>query len=251
MLSKDKLTGTPDNLSSEEVRRFDALAEEWRKPDGAFHTVLEFNRVRLHHILNEIQRHFGDKPLSILDVGCGAGILTEPLARAGHQVLGIDASAVNIRVARQNGWELSANLSYRHCLSQTLVEEGAGFDLVLNTEVVEHVPDPARLLKECGELVKPGGMMMVATLNRTWKSYLIGIIGAEYVLRALPKGTHSWRAFVTPDEVTHALSPLGFSCHSPKGMSYNPLSRRWRLCSSDKVNYLMSAIKDDSIQSDA
>lgn len=251
MLSKDKLTGTPDNLSPEEVRRFDALAEEWRKPDGAFHTVLEFNRVRLHHILNEIQRHFGNKPLSILDVGCGAGILTEPLARAGHQVLGIDASAVNVRVARQNGWNLAANLSYRHCLSQTLVEEGARFDLVLNTEVVEHVPDPARLLQECGELVKPGGMMVVATLNRTWKSYLVGIIGAEYVLRALPKGTHSWQAFVTPDEVTQALSPLGFCCHSPKGMSYNPLTRRWRLSDSDKVNYLMSAIKGPPIQQDA
>lgn len=251
MLSKDKLTGTPDNLSPEEVRRFDALAQEWRKPDGAFHTVHEFNRVRLHHILNEIQRHFGDAPLSILDVGCGAGILTEPLARAGHQVLGIDASAVNIRVARQNGWELAANLSYRHCLSQALLEEGASFDLVLNTEVVEHVPDPARLLRECGALVRPGGMMVVATLNRTWKSYLIGIIGAEYVLRALPKGTHSWSAFVTPSEVVDALSSQGFSCDPPAGMSYNPLTRRWRLGSSDKVNYLMSAFKGSSIQQDA
>ncbi|TKB50349.1 bifunctional 2-polyprenyl-6-hydroxyphenol methylase/3-demethylubiquinol 3-O-methyltransferase UbiG [Ferrimonas sediminicola] len=251
MLSKDNLTGDTDNLSPEEIRRFDALAEEWRKPDGAFKTVLAFNQVRLQHILAEIRRHFGRRSLSILDVGCGAGLLTEPLAGAGHQVLGIDASAVNIRVARKNGWELSANLSYRHCLTEVLCREQARFDLVLNTEVVEHVPNPVQLLQECAELVKPGGMMVVATLNRTWQSYLIGIIGAEYLLKALPKGTHSWRAFVTPAEIGAALAPLGFHCASPQGMAYNPLSGHWRLCRGSKVNYLVSAIKDDSSQSDA
>lgn len=242
MLYKDKLTNASNNLNASEIERFDALAYEWRNPNGAFANVLAFNEIRLKYIRSEILGHFGNKPISILDVGCGAGLLTQPLAEMGHEVVGIDASGVNIDVASHHGRFLK-NLAYRHTLSNTLLNEEKRFDLVLNTEVVEHVPYPARLLAECGELVMPGGMMIVATLNRTWQSFVIGIIGAEYILRALPIGTHSWRAFVTPEEIKHALQTSSFSFGEPRGMRYNPICKRWRLTNSDKVNYLLTARK--------
>ena len=244
MLYKDSLSIARNNLNPQETARFDALAHAWRDPNGAFATVLSFNEIRLTYIKAEMAKHFGCKTISIVDVGCGAGLLTQPLAEMGHQVLGIDASGVNIDVANHHGGAFS-NLTYRHTLSEALLKEEQRFDLVLNTEVVEHVPDPAALLKECGELVSPGGMMIVATLNRTWQSYLIGIIAAEYLLRALPKGTHEWRAFVTPDEVKNALLSHEFVFGEAKGMTYNPLTKRWRLTNSDRVNYLLSAIKSE------
>jgi 2-polyprenyl-6-hydroxyphenyl methylase/3-demethylubiquinone-9 3-methyltransferase len=230
------------NINQEEVAKFDALAEEWRNPKGKFSTVIAFNHERLRYVKQTIAERFGDQKITVLDVGCGAGLLTQPLAECGHSVIGIDASEVNIEVANRHGKGLD-NLNYRHVLSRTLVQEGQRFDLVLNTEVLEHVPDPTQLLEECAQLVAPGGIMILATLNRTWQSYLVGIIGAEYILRALPKGTHDWHAFVTPQEIENTLTQQGFTMSQPVGMAFNPLTRQWRLCPSDKVNYLVTGYR--------
>ncbi|SDJ72988.1 3-demethylubiquinone-9 3-methyltransferase [Ferrimonas sediminum] len=254
MLHRDKLSpALGANLSEQEIRKFDALAEAWWDPDGPFKTVLAFNAVRLQYIENTIDAHFSapigatdavsGQPLTVLDLGCGAGLLAEPLARRGHQVTAIDASAHNIEVARRHAHRSGTRVTYRHCLAGALLQERRQFDVVLNTEVVEHVPDPRALLTECAHLLKPGGLLIVATLNRTIKSYLVGIIGAEYVLRALPRGTHDWNAFVTPTEIIRAIAPLGFEINDLTGMSYNPFSRRWRLSHSADVNYLLSARK--------
>jgi len=240
MIHKDHLS----NIDKQQIKKFDALAHEWRNPDGKFATVMSFNQVRLSYIKSKITAHFGAKKLSILDVGCGAGLLTQPLAELGHQVLGIDASEFNVQVASRHGKHLD-NLNYSHALSGSLVEDKRVFDLVLNTEVVEHVPEPQQLLAECGQLVRPGGMVITATLNRNLFSFLIGIVGAEYILKALPKGTHSWRAFVTPAEVKQALGHQEFLFGSTQGMSYNPLSRKWKLTNWDKVNYLLDAYKKE------
>ncbi|ORT50154.1 hypothetical protein ST37_09570 [Vibrio sp. qd031] len=230
------------NVDAAEVAKFDQLAHDWRDPNGRFSSVLAFNQVRLGYIQQQIIDHFGDKPISILDVGCGAGLLTQPLAELGHQVVGIDASHVNVRVATHHGKGID-NLEYRHCLSAELLSENKHFDLVLNTEVLEHVPDPSQLLEECAQLVHSQGMMILATLNRTWQSFLIGIIGAEYVLKALPIGTHDWRAFVTPQELENTLKPLGFHLGRATGMSYNPLTKKWRTTASTAVNYLVSVTR--------
>jgi 2-polyprenyl-6-hydroxyphenyl methylase/3-demethylubiquinone-9 3-methyltransferase len=248
MLLKDTLTKPQTsnqdlpNISDDEIAKFDALANEWRDPNGKFANVLAFNRARLSYVKQQISAHFGPKKISILDVGCGAGLLTQPLAEMGHSVVGIDASGVNIEVASRHAKGLE-NLQYRHVLSQSLLQETQRFDLVLNTEVLEHVPDPTKLLQECSQLVSPHGIMILATLNRTWQSYLIGIIGAEYILRALPKGTHDWRAFVKPKEIEHTLSQKGYTLSQAVGMSFNPLSNSWRLTKSDKVNYLLTAYR--------
>ncbi|MCK6262134.1 bifunctional 2-polyprenyl-6-hydroxyphenol methylase/3-demethylubiquinol 3-O-methyltransferase UbiG [Vibrio sp. ZSDE26] len=251
MRLKNKLTYTQDsngqNLRPEEVAKFDELAHEWRNPKGKFASVLAFNQVRLQYITTEITHQYGSKKIRILDVGCGAGLLTQPLAEAGHEVLGIDASQVNISVANHHGKHLP-NLHYRHALSDALVADTrnnllTAFDLVINTEVLEHVPNPRLLLEECCALVAPLGILIIATLNRTWQSYLIGIIGAEYILRALPVGTHSWKSFVTPSEVEQAICPLGFKVNQIEGMRYNPLTQQWKFARSYDVNYLLSAVR--------
>ncbi|USD39501.1 bifunctional 2-polyprenyl-6-hydroxyphenol methylase/3-demethylubiquinol 3-O-methyltransferase UbiG [Ferrimonas sp. SCSIO 43195] len=254
MLHRDKLS--PElaaNLSEREIEKFDALAEAWWDPDGPFKTVLAFNAVRLQYITDAIDAHLADaaglgqtsenQPLTVLDVGCGAGLLAEPLARQGHRVTAIDASAHNIEVARRHARLSATQVDYRHCLTTALLQERQQYDVVLNTEVVEHVPDPQALLTECGQLLKPGGLLIVATLNRTIKSFFVAIIGAEYVLRALPRGTHDWRAFVSPTEIIQAIAPQGFEINDLTGMSYNPFSRRWRPSHSADVNYLLSARK--------
>ncbi len=251
MLLKDKLSSPKninckeDNIDETEVAKFDALAHEWRNPNGKFANVLAFNQVRLRYVLEEIQHHFGDRKIRILDVGCGAGLLTQPLAEAGHHVLGIDASHVNVEVASKHGKALP-NLRYRQALVETLIEERQHnvemeYDLVLNTEVVEHVPDPNALLSDCADLVAANGIMVVATLNRTLMSFLVGIIGAEYILRALPIGTHYWPAFVTPEEIKTTLEPKGFCLNQSIGMAFNPFTKNWKFTSSDKVNYLITA----------
>jgi 2-polyprenyl-6-hydroxyphenyl methylase/3-demethylubiquinone-9 3-methyltransferase len=244
MLKKDQISQPHNNVDEKEIAKFTALAHDWRDPNGRFASVLAFNEIRLSYITSQLNRYFGGRKLSILDVGCGAGLLTQPLAELGHYVVGIDANATNIEVAKFHSRHLH-NLSYRHELSHTLLQESQRFDLVLNTEVIEHVPNPAQLLEECGELVSAEGMMIVATLNRTLLSYLVGIVGAEYILKALPKGTHSWTSFVTPYEVQKALRSKGFTIGNAQGMTYNPLTKKWRLTHSDKVNYILPAFKNE------
>jgi len=249
MLRKDILRppnnarGTADAV---EVARLSALAEEWWRPDGAFNVVHGFNEARLSLLVEDISRHFArgrgaPRPLEglhVLDVGCGAGLVAERLAHLGANVLGIDASARNIEIAREHAAMSDVNIDYRHCLPEQLDASVAQFDVVLTFEVVEHVADVPRFLQACASLVVKGGVLAVATLNRTLKSFLFGIIGAEYLLKLLPPGTHDWRKFVTRAELEHSIAPLGFRSIAAHGLSFNPITRGWSATPSLSVNYL-------------
>lgn len=237
MLDRSQLTPI-NNISPDEWYKFEGLAHAWRDDNGPFRRVLAFNRCRAACINDLIDHHQDDAHLEILDIGCGAGILTEAVAGTNRQVTGIDVSGHNIEVARFHAQQRNHNLHYRHCLAHTLLEEPTRFDVVLNTEVVEHVPDPAQLIRQSAQLVKPGGLLIIATLNRTWLSYLVAIIGAEYLLKALPKGTHDWHHFVTPEEVAVAASSVGCTPITALGMAMNPVNGRWRITNSTAVNYL-------------
>jgi 2-polyprenyl-6-hydroxyphenyl methylase/3-demethylubiquinone-9 3-methyltransferase len=234
-----------------EVARFDALAEEWWNPQGAFKPVHAFNAARRDYIIDVIDRHFvrdtqgpaDFRGLRILDVGCGAGLLCEPLADLGAEMVGIDAAARNIAIARRHAAETGRRIDYRHQLAQHVAAEDERFDVVLNTEVIEHVADPAGLMRDCGMLVIPGGLMIVATLNRTLRAYFLAIVGAEYVLRWLPKGTHDWRRFLRPEEIRRMIQPYGLRTIEETGVTYNPLRRHWRLSRDTGVNYMLAAVK--------
>ncbi|MDJ0948840.1 MAG: bifunctional 2-polyprenyl-6-hydroxyphenol methylase/3-demethylubiquinol 3-O-methyltransferase UbiG [Alphaproteobacteria bacterium] len=254
MLVKDHLDQPwPDaaTVDPAEVERFTALAEEWWKPDGKFRAMHKFNPVRRDYIVDRIADHFGrdvsaDAPfagLAILDVGCGAGLLCEPLAAHDAHVIGIDATARNVEIARWHAAESGLTVDYRHCLAAHVLEQGERFDVVLNTEVVEHVSDPEQLMKECSALVKPGGIMIVATLSRTLRAFLLAIVGAEYVLRWLPKGTHDWRRFLRPDEISAMVGRHGLETKDVTGVSFNPIADRWRLSGDTGVNYMLLAAK--------
>lgn len=255
MLSKDRL-GRPwpqsKTVDPNEIARFTALAEEWWNPNGKFRPIHMFDPVRRDYIADRIARHFRRDSedeaalagLSILDVGCGAGLLCEPLAERGAHVVGIDATARNIEIARWHAAQSRLDVDYRHCLAEHVIETSERFDVVLNTEVIEHVADPERLMKECCDLVKPGGVMIVATLNRTLRSFLLAIIGAEYVLRWLPKGTHDWKRFLRPSEIGAMIEPHGLEVSDVTGVSFSPVASRWRLSGDTSVNYMLLAVKE-------
>ena len=240
-------------MDPKEIARFESLAEEWWKPDGKFRTVHAFNAARRDYIIDRICRRFarddGDQGglagLSVLDVGCGAGLLCEPLAARGADVVGIDPTARNIAIARWHAAESGLPVDYRHCLAQHVLETGARFDIVLNTEVVEHVADPRQLMQDCCDLVAPGGIMVVATLNRTLRAFFLAIVGAEYVLRWLPRGTHDWRRFLRPDEISAMITDHGLVTSEVTGLIYNPVAGRWRLSRDSAVNYMLLAAKED------
>lgn len=246
MLDKSK-KGTPrekQNYSDEEIARFDELAESWWDPEGEYKTALEFNRARTTIMIHEICHHFGRSPgmpnpfhdLKILDVGCGGGLISEAMAKEGAEVTGIDASAVSIEVARRHAQQSDLTIDYRHCLVEELGDD-THYDVVINAEVVEHVPDQKALIKDSTRLVRPGGMLILATLNRTLASYLIAILGAEYVMGYLPKGTHSWRKFVKPRQLDKWVGRdfyKTFKC----GLAMNPFNQKWRRSRGMRVNYM-------------
>ncbi len=246
MLRKDERKGVKPTADAAEVAKFNALAEEWWKPGGAFKVVHEFNAARVQYLSQQLPALSGrcpirEAPLSglrLLDAGCGAGLVSEPMARLGAEVTGIDASERNVMVARHHAEQAGAAVSYRHALPEDLVAEGAAFDIVLSLEVVEHVADAGSFLAAIGRLVKPGGLAVIGTLNRTPQSYVKAIIGAEYVLRWLPRGTHAWGKFVRPEEVAGHLAPLGFGVVETKGVALNPLTFRWSVNDDTSVNYL-------------
>jgi len=266
MLDKSRLSPSLNNdrksaLDTEkEIAKFNELANEWRDPKGKFKHILAFNQTRLIAIEDAIAYHFDrdlnqDVPfsdLSLLDIGCGAGLLCEPLAWQGAKVSGIDASSHNIALARQHAHNNSVTVDYRHCLAESLLTDekqaktsaAEQYDVVLNTEVIEHVADQEALINVCCQLLKPGGLLIMATLNRTLKSYLFAIIGAEYLMRYLPKGTHDWRFFVTPKEIDTMITPHGLRTVKAEGMSFNPLTKKWKVTNSTDVNYLLYAIKN-------
>lgn len=246
MLRKDELKAAKPTADAAEVARFNALADEWWKPDGAFKVVHQFNGVRVAYLSEQLPALFGRAAadtapldgLRMLDAGCGAGLVAEPMARLGATVVGIDASERNVRVARYHAEQAGVAVTYRHALPEDLNEEDERFDIVLSLEVVEHVADVGTFLRAVGQLVKPDGVLVIGTLNRTPQSFVKAIIGAEYVLGWLPKGTHDWRKFVRPEEVRGHVAPLGFAPIALKGVALNPLTFRWSVGEDTSVNYL-------------
>jgi 2-polyprenyl-6-hydroxyphenyl methylase/3-demethylubiquinone-9 3-methyltransferase len=240
-----------NTIDSAEVAKFTAMADEWWDENGKFRPLHLFNPVRIRYIRDSITAQFGkktqgSKPLSgirILDIGCGGGLLAEPLARLGATVTGVDASEKNIRVATLHAKKSGVAIQYKHAAAEDLVRKKQQFDVVLAMEIVEHVADVNAFLSACAALVKPGGLLFVATLNRTPKSFLFGIVGAEYVMRWLPRGTHDWRKFLKPSEIAEAITPKGFSVEDIKGVSYRLLTADFLLTNDPSVNYLLRASK--------
>jgi 2-polyprenyl-6-hydroxyphenyl methylase/3-demethylubiquinone-9 3-methyltransferase len=245
------------SVDPEEVAKFAALAEDWWDPGGKFAPLHRLNPLRLTFIRDRIAAHKGrdalsERPLDglrVLDIGCGGGLLCEPLARLGAQVAGIDAAEENVAAAARHAALSGLDIDYRHSTAEALAAEalspgGARFDLVLNMEVVEHVADVAAFLEASAALVAPGGAMALATLNRTPKSFALAIVGAEYLLRWLPRGTHDWRKFQRPSELVAALRGAGLDTRELTGVVYNPLTGAWRLAPHDlDVNYMIFAVK--------
>jgi len=236
-------------IDPEEVDRFSRIAAQWWDPAGKFRPLHKFNPVRLAYIRDHVAARFGRDPLAarpldgvrILDIGCGGGLLCEPMARLGATVVGVDPAERNIEVARLHAAESGLDIDYRATTAEALADAGERFDVVLNMEVVEHVADIDLFISRTGEMVKPGGLMFVATINRTLKALGLAIIGAEYVLRWLPRGTHRYEKLVRPQELETALSKAGLSVIDQTGVSYNPLADRWSRSKDMDVNYMLLA----------
>jgi 2-polyprenyl-6-hydroxyphenyl methylase/3-demethylubiquinone-9 3-methyltransferase len=248
MSPQSNIPGGPSTVDPAEVARFSKLSEEWWDPQGRMAPLHKINPLRLGWIRDTACRKFNRNPrslkslerLRILDIGCGAGLLSEPLARLGAQVIGIDPSDSNIAAAKVHAARSNVLIDYR----ATTVEEMGNlerFDIVLAMEVVEHVTDVGLFLQRCAALMKPQGMMVVSTLNRTLKSFALAIVGAEYVLRWLPRGTHQWSKFVTPGELAQHLHKSRLEIAEQTGVVYTPFADRWSLSSDMDVNYMVTA----------
>ena len=236
------------SIDPDEVAKFTAMAAEWWDPKGKFKPLHKFNPVRLGFIRDTIEAHFDLAPdarkpfdgLRFLDIGCGGGLVSEPMRRLGAEMVSVDASEANIKTAMTHAEQGGLDIDFRAGTVEALIEAGeAPFDVVLNLEVVEHVADPDQFLVDCAGLVKPGGLMIVATLNRTAKAFALAIFGAEYVLGWLPKGTHEFEKFLRPGEIEAPLSRAGLDVDAPQGVSFNPIADQWRLSNDHKVNYMM------------
>jgi 2-polyprenyl-6-hydroxyphenyl methylase/3-demethylubiquinone-9 3-methyltransferase len=236
-------------VDTAEVERFSRLAAEWWNPRGSMAALHKFNPVRLAYIRDQATARFERDPkrldclkgLRFLDIGCGGGILSEPLARIGAEVVGADPSANNIEVGKLHAAKTGVTVDYRCTTAEALADAGERFDIVLAMEVVEHVADVGLFLRRCAEMVKPGGLMVTATLNRTLKSFALAIVGAEYVLRWLPRGTHQWDKFITPQELQAALEKSRLRVIDERGVIYNLLADKWQLSRDMDVNYMLTA----------
>jgi 2-polyprenyl-6-hydroxyphenyl methylase / 3-demethylubiquinone-9 3-methyltransferase len=235
-----------------EVERFSALAAEWWAPRGKMAQLHKFNPIRLGYVRDQAAARFDRDPkrldsmkgLRMLDIGCGGGILSEPLARLGADMVGVDPAENNIAAAKQHAEQSGLAIDYRCTTAEELADAGELFDIVLAMEVVEHVADVPLFVEYCAAMVKPGGLMIVGTINRTLKSFALAIVGAEYILRWLPVGTHSWDKFVTPNELEIAMEQAGLRVIGERGVMYNPLADKWRLSSDSDVNYLLTAERE-------
>jgi len=241
------------SIDPADVARFSAQAAEWWDARGPFAPLHKFNPARLAFVRDRAAERFGRDirqrapfaGLTLLDVGCGGGLIAEPMRRLGFEVTAIDASSENIGTARVHGEQQGLDIGYRAATVEQLEAEGAGpFDVVLTLEVIEHVADPEAFIRTCARLVKPGGMMIVATLNRTLKSLALGKVAAEYVLRWVPAGTHDWNQFLKPDEIRLMLSEEPVAVSGPFGLVYNPLTDRWSESDDAGINYMMLAVRD-------
>lgn len=242
---------TIDSRDPAEIAKFDAMAAEWWDPQGKFKPLHMLNPCRLDYIVTQIAAEFDrdrSRPqpfegLRILDIGCGGGLLSEPMARLGAEVVGVDASEGNIPVARRHAEAQGLDIGYRHATAEDLAARGERFDVVLCLEVVEHVADPPAFLATCAALVAPGGMMICSTLNRTTKSFGAAILGAEWIMRWLPRGTHDWYRFVTPDELCAMIEAAGLDPVDRTGFVFDPLRWSWSLSDHDlSVNYVTTSL---------
>lgn len=241
------------NLDADEVARFERMAKDWWDANGRFRPLHAIGPARLEFIRDQLTAHFtpdrkpGLKPLAdlnVLDIGCGGGLISEPLARMGAKVTGIDPGKLNIAIAQSHAAPQGLGIDYQVTTVEELAGTGAQYDAVVCLEVVEHVPNVKEFVATCAELVRPGGIVIFSTLNRTIKSYALAIVGAEYILQWLPKGTHQWERFVTPDELSNAFQDAGLKPGSFQGMIYSPLTGAWSLKADDTdVNYLAAAVK--------
>ncbi len=237
--------------SPREITSFTAIADAWWDPNGKFRPLHQINPVRIAYIRDFVcglldRDPMGESPLKglkLLDIGCGGGLLCEPMCRLGAKVTGIDAGKKNISVATLHAEQSGLDIKYRHQLPEDLAKTKGSFDVVLNMEVIEHVADEDAFLAASAALVKPGGVMVLSTLNRTLKAFALAKIGAEYVMRWLPAGTHDWRKFVKPSELARGLRPHGVDISDVTGMIYNPLKDEWSLSNDLDVNYLVGAVK--------
>ena len=238
-------------IDQDEVARFSRVAPQWWDPRGPMAALHKFNPVRLAYIRDRTAAHFGRDAkrldslagLRLLDIGCGGGILSEPLARLGASVVGVDPSENNIAIAQQHAAQSGLAIDYRNSTVEALAEAGERFDVVLAMEVVEHVTDVGLFVAPAAETVKPGGLLIVATFNRTAKSFALAIVGAEYILRWLPRGTPQWDKFVTPNELEIAIEQAGLQMIGETGVIYNLFADRWQLSADMDVNYMMVAEK--------
>ena len=246
------MTTMASTIDESEIAKFQAMAAEWWDPNGKFKPLHMLNPCRLDYITSQIAAEFdrdltSAKPfdgLRILDIGCGGGLLSEPMARLGADVVGADAAERNIPVAKVHAEEQGLEIDYRHTTAESLAEAGETFDAILNMEVVEHVADPLAYLTACHALLKPGGLMTCSTINRNPKSFAMAIVGAEYVMRWLPKGTHEWSKFITPDELYGLLREAGLDPVDKKGFVFNPISWSWSLSDRDlSVNYVTTSLR--------
>ena len=235
-----------------EVAKFEAMAAEWWDPNGKFRPLHLMNPCRLDYITGQIAAEYGRdlkaanpfKGLQILDIGCGGGLLSEPMARLGATVVGADAAPRNIPVAQVHAAAQGLEIDYRHTTAEDLAAAGEQFDVVLNMEVIEHVSDPLAYVTACRTLLKPRGIMVCSTLNRNAKSFLMAIVGAEWVMRWLPKGTHDWQKFITPDELCALIEKAGLEPVDRKGMVFNPVAFSWSLSARDlSVNYVTTSLR--------
>lgn len=238
------------SIDAAEVAKFSAMAADWWNPHGKFKPLHRFNPVRLKFIRETAERHFGlagglRAPLDglrLLDIGCGGGLVSEPMCRLGAAVTGVDASEANIKTALTHATEQGLKIDYRAGTAEGLLASGeALFDIVLNLEVVEHVANPSQFLADTSRLVKPGGLMIVATLNKTAKALATAVIGAEYILRWLPPGTHDWSKFLDPEDVRAPLVGAGMQIEATVGVAFHPLSGQWKISDDTSVNYMVVA----------
>ncbi len=238
-----------NTINKKEIEKFSKIAEEWWDPDGQFKPLHNFNPIRISYIKENIIKTFDlkgeDKILSgikILDVGCGGGLLSEPMSRLGAEVYGIDASKKNIEVAKIHAKKSGLNIKY-FCSSPEKFKKNLKFDVILNMEIIEHVEDVILFLEACSKLLKKDGIMFIATLNKTLKSYIFAIIGAEYILKWLPIGTHEWEKFIKPEELIEISKKFDLNLSDLQGVKFNLIKNKWNLSSDKSVNYIAKFIK--------
>ena len=240
------------SVNPKEIEKFEAMAAEWWDPNGKFKPLHHMNPCRLDYIIAQIEIEFNRsvktqspfQDLDILDIGCGGGLLSEPMARLGANVTGIDAAPKNIPVAQTHAKQSGLNINYQFITAEELANGESRYDVILNMEVIEHVNNPNHYLKTCAQLLKPNGLMICSTINRTSKSFLLAILGAEYILRWLPQGTHNWSKFIKPDELFDLISGAGLELVDKRGFILNPIAWEWKTSDRDlSVNYVTTSIK--------